>query len=197
MTAVSIWVSRSVSLSPPVQSQATVVTWAALWKGLVAVWSLLPTVDTEPESRLSSPMMTSAPVNNFVVALWEILNHNHPAKELIVLEPQKWFEILHTYCFTQLSFKVIWSIASNLWNSSTLATSCEELTHWKRLWCWEGLGAGGEGDDRGWDGWMASLTRWMSLSELLELVMDREAWRAAIYGVAKSRTRLSVWSDLI
>ena len=27
-------------------------------------------------------------------------------------------------------------------------------------WCWEGLGAGGEGDDRGWDGWMASLTRW-------------------------------------
>ena len=29
-----------------------------------------------------------------------------------------------------------------------------------RLWCWEGLGAGGEGDDRGWDGWMASLTRW-------------------------------------
>ena len=45
-------------------------------------------------------------------------------------------------------------------NSSTLATSCEELTHWKRLWCWEGLGAGGEGDDRGWDGWMASLTQW-------------------------------------
>ena len=45
-------------------------------------------------------------------------------------------------------------------NSSTLATSCKELTHWKRLWCWEGLGAGGEGDDRGWDGWTASLTRW-------------------------------------
>ena len=45
--------------------------------------------------------------------------------------------------------------------SNTLATSCEELTHWKRLWCWEGLGAGGEGDDRGWDRWMASSTRWM------------------------------------
>ena len=45
-------------------------------------------------------------------------------------------------------------------NSSTLAMSCKELTHWKRLWCWEGLGAGGEGDDRGWDGWMASPTRW-------------------------------------
>ena len=46
------------------------------------------------------------------------------------------------------------------WNSSTLATSCEELNHWKRLWCWEGLGAGGEGDNRGWDGWMESLTWW-------------------------------------
>ena len=40
------------------------------------------------------------------------------------------------------------------------ATLCEELTHWKRLWCWEGLGTGGEGDHRGWDGWMASLTQW-------------------------------------
>ena len=40
------------------------------------------------------------------------------------------------------------------------ATSCEELTHWKRPWCWEGVGAGGEGDDRGWDGWMASPTWW-------------------------------------
>ena len=46
------------------------------------------------------------------------------------------------------------------WNSNTLATSCEELTHQKRPWCWEGLGAGGGGDDRGWDGSMASPTRW-------------------------------------
>ena len=34
------------------------------------------------------------------------------------------------------------------------------MTHWKRPWCWERLKARGEGDDRGWDGWMASLTRW-------------------------------------
>ena len=46
------------------------------------------------------------------------------------------------------------------WNSSTLATWCEVLTHWKRLWSWEKLRAGGEGDDRGWDGWMASPTQW-------------------------------------
>ena len=43
---------------------------------------------------------------------------------------------------------------------NTSATWCEELTHWKRPWCWEGLRAGGEGDNRGWDGWMASPTRW-------------------------------------
>ena len=47
------------------------------------------------------------------------------------------------------------------WNSNSLATWCEEeLTHWKRPWCWEGLGAGREGDDRGWDVWMLSLTQW-------------------------------------
>ena len=46
------------------------------------------------------------------------------------------------------------------WSSNTLATWCKELTHWKRPWSWERLKTGGEGDDRGWDGWMASLTRW-------------------------------------
>ena len=45
-------------------------------------------------------------------------------------------------------------------NSNTLATWCEELTHWKRPWCWERLRAGAEGNDRGWDGWMASPTQW-------------------------------------
>ena len=46
------------------------------------------------------------------------------------------------------------------WNSNTLATWCEELTHLKRPWCWERLRAGGEGDDRGWDGCTASSTWW-------------------------------------
>ena len=40
------------------------------------------------------------------------------------------------------------------------ATWCEELTHWKRPWCWERLKAGGEGDNRGWDDWRASPIRW-------------------------------------
>ena len=75
-------------------------------------------------------------------------------------------------------------------NSSTLATWCEELTHLKSPWCWERLKAGGKGDDREWDGWMASATQetWVWAREL---VMNREAWRAAVHGVAKCRTRLS------
>ena len=46
------------------------------------------------------------------------------------------------------------------WNSNTLTTWGEELIHLIRHWCWERLKAGGEGDDRGWDGWMASPTQW-------------------------------------
>ena len=46
------------------------------------------------------------------------------------------------------------------WNSNTLATWCKELTHWKTPWFWERLKVGGEGDDRGWDGWKVSLTQW-------------------------------------
>ena len=75
------------------------------------------------------------------------------------------------------------------WSSNTLATWCKELTQWKRPWCWQRLKAGGEGDERGWDGWMASPTQWasVSLSKLQELVMEREAWHAAIHGSQRVR----------
>ena len=45
-------------------------------------------------------------------------------------------------------------------NPQYLAIWCKELTHWKRPWCWERLKSGGEGDDRGWECWMASPTQW-------------------------------------
>ena len=43
---------------------------------------------------------------------------------------------------------------------NTLTIWCKELTHWKRPWHWERLKTGGDRDDRGWDGWMASPTQW-------------------------------------
>ena len=86
------------------------------------------------------------------------------------------------------------------WNSNPLATWCEEQTHWKRPWCWERLKAGGEGDDRGWDGRMASPPnrQWTWVSKLRDLAMDREAWCAAVHRVTKVRhdwaTELS-WAE--
>ena len=82
------------------------------------------------------------------------------------------------------------------WNSNTLATSCEELTYWKRPWCWEELGAGGEGDDRGWDGRMASPTPWTWV-----WVNSGSWWWTGRSGVLQfmgwqSWTWLSNWTEL-
>ena len=83
-----------------------------------------------------------------------------------------WFFTQH--CFIPL---VSWCWS---WNSNTLATWCKDLTHWKTPWCWERLRAGGEGDDRGWDGWMASLTRWTWV-----WVDSRSWWWTGRHGVLR------------
>ena len=80
------------------------------------------------------------------------------------------------------------------WDSNTLATWCEELTHLKRPWCWERLRAGGEGD-RGWGGWMASPTQWSWV-----WVNSGSWWWTRKPGilrrVAKCQTPLSDWTEL-
>ena len=67
---------------------------------------------------------------------------------------------------------------------------------WKRPWCWERFKAGGEGDNRGWDGWMASLTRWTWVWATSGSWWWREGRCAASHGVTKSWTWLSDWTEL-
>ena len=83
------------------------------------------------------------------VVLEKTLESPLDCKEIQPVHPkgnQSWIFIGKDWC---------WS-----WKSNTLATWCEELTHLKRPWCWERLKSGGEGDNRIWDGWMASPIQW-------------------------------------
>ena len=90
-----------------------------------------------------------------------------------------------------------YSLEGLCWSSNTLATWCIGPAHWKRPWCWERLKAKREGDDRGWDGWMASPTRqtqvWASY---------RSWWWTGKPGVLQSmelqsQIRLSDWTELL
>ena len=94
----------------------------------------------------------------------------------------------------EISPDIHWKDWCWCWSSNT--TWCKELTHLKRPWCWERLKAGGEGDDRGWDGWIASPTQWKWVWVISGSWWWTEAWRAAVHGFAKSWTWLSDWTEL-
>ena len=64
----------------------------------------------------------------------------------------------------------------------------------KRPWCWERLKAGGEGDDRGWEDWMAPLTQWTWVWAGSRSWWWQGSWRAAVHGVTKSQTWLRDWT---
>ena len=89
----------------------------------------------------------------------------------IIKNPKCWRIDAFELCCWRRLLKVPWTARRSVlgvhwkdwcwsWNSNTLAIWCEELTHLKKPWCWERLRAGGEGEDREWDGWMASPTQW-------------------------------------
>ena len=77
-----------------------------------------------------------------------------------LLSPLDWREIQQVHPKGDQSWVFIGRIDAETETPNASAIWCEELPHLKRPWCWERLGAGGEHDDRGWDGWMVSPTQW-------------------------------------
>ena len=77
--------------------------------------------------------------------------------------------------------------------TNTLATWCEELTHWKRPWCWERLKAGGEGDDRGCDGWRHHWLNGHEFEQALRVGDGQGSLACCSHGVTNSWTWLSNW----
>ena len=101
----------------------------------------------------------------------------------LVMDREAWLAVVHGVTKSQT------------WLSNR-TEPCEKLTYWTRPWCWEKLKAGGEGDDRGWDGWMASLTRWTWV-----WANSESWWWTGKPGMLQSlglqsQTRLSNWTEL-
>ena len=136
-----------------------------LWKAMMNLDSILKSRDITLLTKVHLVKAMVFPLVMYGGESWTIKKAEHQRTDAFELWCWRW--LLRVPWATRRSNQSIGSALGFLWrewcwswNSRTLATSCDELTHWKGPWCWERLRVGGEGEDRGWDGWMASLTWW-------------------------------------
>ena len=125
---------------------------------------------------------------------------SHVCESWAIKKAECWrIDAFELWCWTRLLtvpgtarrsvLNVHWKDLCWSWNSNTLDTWCEELTHLKRPWCWERLKAR-EGDDRGWDGWMASPTQWTWI-----WASSRSWWWTGKPGMLQSMESQRVWHN--
>ena len=141
-------------------------TWSLkekLWKKL---GSVLKSRDITLPTKVHLVKAMSFPVVMFGCESWTIKKAEH--QRIDAFELWYWRRFLRVPWTSRSNQSILKEISPEYsleglmswsWSSNILATWCEELTHWKRSWCWERLKAG-EGGDRGWDDWMASPTQW-------------------------------------
>ena len=124
---------------------------------------------TEEPERLHGVAKSQTRLSNFSqsVSQSDVFSsmESWPGHQILILCILHWVKVRHLRVYSCLK-DWCWS-----WNSNTLATWGEELTHWKRLWCWERLKMRGEGDNRGWDGWMH---HWLNGHEFEQTQGDSE-----------------------
>ena len=124
--------------------------WSEKMVEMISILMNLPRLDSWPRmwSILENVPCALEKTLKFVVLAWNVL---------LISIRSNWSIVSNQSILKEISPEIS---LEGMMLKLKLQYSCEELTHWKRLWCWEGLEAGGKGDDRGWDGWMTSLTRW-------------------------------------
>ena len=114
----------------------------------------------------------------WTVVLEKTLENPLDSKEIQISLDSK--EIQPVY-LKEISPDIYWKDWCWSWTFNTLAT-IQMPTHWKRPWCWQRVKAGGKGDDRGWDGWMASPTQWTWI-----WASSRRCWRTGKPAVLQSK----------
>ena len=164
--------------------------------------SLLKSRDIPLPTKVHLVKAMVFPVVMYGCESWAIKKAEH--QRIDAFELWCWRRLLRIRWTARRSNQSILKILKICWkdwcwslNSSTLATWWEELTHLKRLWCWARLKVGGEGDNRGWDGWMASPTQWTRV-----WVNSGSWWWTGTPGLLPStgsqrvKTRLGNWTEL-